>query len=590
VTLSSSPARLPSWLAASSFLFIASACATDGPAKNASGPATGGSRTGGTGGAGGTGTGGTGGSATGGGGSNGDSPLLPARIRRLTNAEYDASVRALLATGKRPSVEFSFPPDSRQGPANAPAGAAFSTNDAQRVDPVLAGKLDTAALALVAEARASGKLAELSPCTDTSAAGAKACATSFVRTFGERAYRRPLTDEEVTHLVTRTGSAYHVGADGHTYEDGIDVLTRVLLQTPGFLYVTELGNGEASPTFELTPNEIATSLAYLLTSAPPDAALLTAAAQGALATPDAREAEALRLLQTPAGRERVVHVVREWLGIEDVARREKAQSVYPEFSSTSQAMENESRAFIEEVLFNSSGTLAELLTADWTIAEAPLAAVYGVSPAGAGQRTSLAGAGRRGILNQGAFLSVFATNNGSHPVFRGVAVMRRIACLDTPDPGALGIVVTFPAPDATKTTRVRFEQHAFDDECTGCHATIDPFGFALENFDGMGKLRSTENGLPIDTTVTIPEGSDLEGTYANSAELVTALARSTSVKACLARQLFRSSAARSDESVRGAEEAFVELWQTLPAEKQDRLTDVLVAYVKSPSFVERRAQ
>lgn len=517
-------------------------------------------------------------------------PHLPARIRRLTNAEYDASVRALLATSIRPSTEFSFPPDARQGPSNSPAGAAFTVNDAQRVDSVLASKLDAAAQALVDEARDSGKLAELSPCADTSAAGGEACAETFLRTFGKRAYRRPLSDEEVTSLVSRPGSAYHIGADGHSYEDGINVLTRVVLQTPAFLYVTELGDSTSTATLELTPNEVASSLSYLLTSGPPDATLREKAASGELLTPDGREAEARRLLLTPAGRERLVRVVREWLGIDDVAHREKAQSVYPEFAGASQAMENESRAFIEEVLFDSSGTLTELFTADWTIAEEPLAAVYGLTPAGAGQRTSLAGVPRRGILNQGAFLSVFATNNGSHPVFRGVAIMRRVACLDTPDPGALGIVVSFPASDSQKTTRTRFEAHALDPGCAGCHTTIDAFGFAMENFDGMGKLRTTENGFPIDTTVTISAGSDFDGTYSDSTELLTALAGSSSVKACLARQIFRSCAARSDESVREVEDAFVDIWQGLPPDQQDRLADVLVAYVRSPLFIERRPQ
>lgn len=557
------------------------------PSAGSGGSAAGGTGAGGTGGS----VGGTAGSSSGSGGSGAvsTSPYLPARIRRLTNAEYDASVQSLLATSKRPSVEFSFPPDARQGPTNSPAGAAFSMNDAQRVDPVLATKLDTAALAVVAEARQSGKLAELSPCADASTGG-EACAATFVRAFGERAYRRRLFDEEVTTLVTRAGSAYHVGADGHTYEEGIDVLTRVMLQTPAFLYVTELGASTASTTFDLTPNEVATSLAYLFTSAPPDAGLLAKAAAGELAVPEGREAEARRLLATPAGRQRFVRVVREWLGIESVARREKAQSIYPDFSGASQAMENESRAFIEEVLYGSTGTLGELLTADWTIAEAPLSAVYGITPAGAGQRTSLAALVRRGILNQGAFLSVFATNNGSHPVFRGVAITRRLACLETKDPGALGIVVSFPPADSSKTTRTRFETHSLDSQCAGCHTTIDAFGFALENFDGMGKLRTTENNLPIDTTVTVETGSDLDGTYANGPELFEAMASSASVKECLARQLFRSSAARSDQSVRAAEDAFVESWRALPADEQDRPADVLVAYAKSQKFVQRRPE
>ena len=527
-------------------------------------------------------------SSTGGSGQGGSSSptsgsdALPARIRRLTRAEYDASVQALLGTSLAPSVELSFPPDAKQGPANSPAGAAFTVNDAQRVDPVLVDKLDTAAQALVAEARESGRLEQLAPCAD-SGAGGEACAKTFIQTFGAKALRRPLNEEEAAGLL----KAFHVGADGYSYADGIDLVTRVLLQSPGFLYTTELGEPGAGPSFVMTGNEIATALSYLLTSAPPDDALLAIAASGALATPEAREAEARRLLDTPQGRRRFVRVVREWLGIDDVAHREKSQNVYPEFASVSHAMDQESRAFIEEVLYGSTGTLAELLTADYTIAEPALAAVYGV-PAGApGGRTSLAQVKRRGILNQAAFLSVFASNNGSHPVFRGVAIMRRVACLNVPDPGALGIVVSFPAADTTKTTRARFEAHAMDAGCAGCHNKIDNFGFALEGFDGMGKARTEENNLPVDTTVALQTGTDLDGSYSDAVELVSALAESDAVKACLARQLFRSSAARSDASVKEAEDAFVETWRQLPTQQQGRLADVLLAFIKSPTFVQR---
>jgi hypothetical protein len=574
------------------------------PQTDGSGPSSGVGGGGGTGGRTGAGAGGasgatasggssgwsaTGGSAAGGanGGTGSNGALLPARIRRLTNAEYDRSVQVLLGTSRAPSIELSFPPDARQGPANSPAGAAFTVNDAQRVDPVLADKLDAAAQTLVTEARGSGKLSELAPCADPSGSGEE-CAKTFLRSFGERVFRRPLSDDELSGLTASPTSAYHVGSDGYSYEEGIDLLLRVLLQSPAFLYVTELGQEGALGTIQLTADEIATQLSYLLTSGPPDETLLGRAATGALASPEGREAEAQRLLSSPAGRARLVRVVEEWLGIDEVARREKAQSVYPAFKDIAPAMEEESRAFIDEVLNRSTGTLTELLTADWTVPNAALSELYGVPWAGAGQRTSLAAVKRRGILNQGAFLSVFATNNGSHPVFRGVALMRRIACLETPDPGALGIVVSFPAADADKTTRERFEVHSSDPGCAGCHATIDAFGFALEGFDGMGKTRTEDNGRPIDTSVVLETGSDVDGTYADSVELLGALARSDSVRACLARQLFRSSAGRSDQSVLDAENAFVDVWQRLPAAQQDRLADVLVAFVKSPSFVERR--
>jgi hypothetical protein len=526
--------------------------------------------------------------ASSGGGATGASAYIPARVRRLTNAEYDASVQALLGTTLAPSVSMSFPPDARQGPANSPAGAAFSLNDGQRVDPVLADKLDAAAQALVSEARANGKLAALSPCANPAGAAGEACAKTFVQSFGAKAYRRPLTTDEIAGLVSSSAtSAYHVAADGYTYADGIDLITRVILQSAGFLYLTELGDSPAGSIVTLNANEIAASLSYLLTSAPPDDTLLGNASSGLLATADGRESEARRLIASPAGRARFVRVVREWLGIENVARREKATSVYPEFAGVASSMEDESRAFIDEVLNNSTGTLAELLTADWTIVDGPLAAVYGVTSAGAGKHTSLTKVGRRGILNQGAFLSVFANANSSHPVFRGVAIMRRIACLSLPDPGALGIVVSFPAGDTTRTTRARFEAHATDAKCATCHDTIDEIGFAFENFDGMGKARTTENNLPVDTKVTLEAGSDIDGTYSDSNALAAALAQSPSVRACLARQIFHSAAGRSDGTIADAENGFLAIWNQLPAAQQGRFADVLVAYIRSPLFVQR---
>ena len=517
-----------------------------------------------------------------------EAAYLPARVRRLTNAEYDTSVKALLGTATTPSMQFSFPPDARQGPKSSPAGPAFTLNDAQRVDPVLADKLDTAALALVAEARANGKLAALAPCASPTGSAGEACARTFVQTFGAKAYRRTLADAEIDGLVVGAKSAYHVGADGYTYNDGIDVLTRVLLQSAGFLYVTEIGDVGAGATFTMAPTEVAMAMSYLLTAGPPDATLATNASAGMLSTAAGREQEARRLIATAAGRARLVRVVREWLGIDDVAHKEKATSLYPNFAAVSPAMEAESASFIDEVVINSTGTLGELLNADWTIIDSALGAVYGVTSAGAGKRTSLAGVGRRGILNQAAFLSVFATNNGSHPVFRGVALMRRVACVEVPDPGVLGIVVSFPAADTTKTTRARFEQHALDPGCATCHASIDTFGNAFEGYDGMGRARTTENGLPIQTGVTIKVGSDLDGTYADSNALAAALAASPSVRTCLARQLFRSSAGRSDSTVAASENAFVEVWKQLPAEQQGKLVDVLVAFVRSPLFTERR--
>jgi hypothetical protein len=522
---------------------------------------------------------GPGGPSTGGVGGTGDpnasSPLLPARIRRLTNAEYDASVQALLGTAQKPSPSSAFPPDSRQG--------SFTLNDAQRVDPVLAKQLDVAALALVGEARGNGRLAALASC-----GAGEACATTFITSFGARAYRRPLTSEETAALV----AVYRAGAEGATHEEGIDLVARAMLQSAGFLYVTELGDpattaGGAVSKVTLTGNETAAALSYVLGGVPPDQPLLDAAGTGQLATGDGREQQARRLLALPGGRDRVVRVIREWFGVDRIADTAKDATVYPAFAGVKAAMEAESLGFINEVMSRGTGTVGELLGADWTIADASLASIYGVSSAGSG-RTSLAGVGRRGLLNQGAFLSVYAHASETAPVLRGVAIMRRVACLPLKSPTELNIVVTPPMPDPSKTTRQRFDLHVTDALCRSCHQSIDAFGFAFEGYDGMGKLRSTDSNLPVDSTTTVATGHDFDGSYADSNGLAAALAASADVRACAARQIFRASAGRSDDSVAGAESAFVDVWRTLPADAQGNVIETLVAFVRSPAFVERR--
>ena len=563
-----------------------------GPAGSGGGKGSGGSPGSGgaiisaSGGASSPGSGGTNGSG-GSGGSAADA-LLPARIRRLTDREYDASVQALLGTTQAIGANV-FPPDSRQG--------GFTVNDAQRVDPVLAKQLSDAATTLVAEARGNGKLASLAPCSDTTKGGA-ACATTFIKSFGAAAYRRALTDDEVSSLVT----IYHAGADTAAYNDGIDLIARAVLQSAGFLYVTEIGAGSAPPAtgamVTMTPNETASVLAFLLTSAPPDSTLLAAASQ--LNDPDMREQQARRLLKTPAAQAGLVRLVREWLGIDGIDGIAKDTTVYPMFAGVKDDMVAESQDFVREVLVNSTGTVNELFSADWTIASPALAAVYGVKGASSG-RTSLSSVGRRGILNQGAFLSVYAHASESGPVFRGVAIMRRVACMALGSPAARIISVVPPMPDPAKTTRDRFAAHVSDPLCAACHDSIDSIGFAFEKYDGMGMARPVMNGHPMEnnqpvvTATTLGDKDDeqkmdFDGSYADSDALAMALAGSAQVRACMARQVFRSSAGRSDSVAADPEQAFVDLWSQLPPDKQGNVIETLVAYIRSPAFTMRSGQ
>jgi hypothetical protein len=515
-----------------------------------------------------------GGSATGVGGAGGTEGLnnLPARIRRLTSYEYDAAVGQLFGTASTFGATFS--PDARQD--------GFTMNDAPRVDPVFAMQAAAAAEKLAAGTKMN--LAAVAPCAP-SVASDESCARAFIDSFAARAYRRPLVSREVEALL----ALYRTARAGASYADGIEVVVQAILQSPEFLYVTEIGETPRAPLAKLTPHETANAIAFLMTGAPPDDPLRSAAASGEIASSEARTAQAKRLFAS-AGSNQMTRVVEEWLGIDRIAETAKDSNVYPDFQRLKDAMKQEADDFIAEVMWRSQGTIADLLSEDWTIASDDLARMYyggAAVPARTNGRVSLAGIRRRGVLNQAAFLSVYAHATETAPVLRGVAVLRRLACIDVPSPASLNINVVPPVPDPAKTTRERFATHATDPVCAACHTNIDAFGFSFENMDGMGKERTDEAGRPVDSSAAVAVAMDFDGTYRDSSELVTRMATSSAVRACFARHLFRYAAARSDKTVAAAERAFVNGWNGMP--NAGSLGDLLVAWVGSDAFVERRA-
>jgi len=500
--------------------------------------------------------------------------LLPARIRRLASPEYDASVHALLGTAQSPASGPDFPPDLRQD--------GFTVNDAQRVDEVIIERLADAADALACEARDNGTLARLAPCA--SSADATSCAQRFIGEFGAKVYRRPLSSEEQSALL----GLYTIASEGATYEDGIAHVTRGLLQSAGFLYLTELGSGASAVagTIELTAQELATSLSYFLTSAPPDDELLAKAQAGALADPREREAQARRIFaHNPLAQATVVRLVREWLGIDGLADSAKDSLIYPDFEREKPKMLAESEAFVRAVAFQSTGTIAELFNAHWTVNSGPLA-LYKTAGKGPLEGSSTL-TDRVGILNQAAFLATYANAHESHPIFRGVAVARRVTCYPLDSPASFNLQVVPPAPDPTKTTRERFSVHPADSICAGCHDIIDPYGFSFEHFDGMGAYRAQDNGQAVDSSVSVSVMSDFDGPYADSNQLAAALAQSESVRECFARFMFRAAAASGDSAATPGEAEFVELWRATPAAAQGSIIETLIAYVKSPTFASR---
>jgi hypothetical protein len=544
----------------------------------------------------------------------------------LSNAEYDASVAALFGTKLTPAAS-TFAADSTQ--------SGYSLNEAQVVASQMAKQLDTAAISLVTEARSNGTLAKLSPCADPVNNGAT-CAATFVQTFGAQVYRRPVQSDEAANLATVYQAAVSGDTGSSPYNDGIDLITRAMLQSPGFLYVTELGPAAPStdPSVTLTPYELASTMSYLLTAGPPDATLMQAAASGGLSSPDQLETQARRILASaPGSTGRLVRLVREWFGIDAIGQIGKDSTWYPDYAALNAAaiMDAETTSFITEVLTKNSGTVGELLGAGYTVIN-PTSTVtssaistyyskfYGVT--GSSGEVSLIGAkggARVGLLNQGAWNAVYAHASTSAPVLRGVAVMRRVACIPVPDPSTLKITVPPPpAPDASnpQTTRALFDVHGTTTGCAMCHATIDAFGFTFEGYDGMGEYRTIDADskgavhlgaekvtstrsqaiggyeyLAINTATTVSGTStDLDAAFTDSNALGTALATSPTVAACAPVQLFRGSTGRSDATgaLTDSETAFQTLWSQLAPDKQGNIVEILIAYIRSPLFAQRR--
>jgi hypothetical protein len=491
--------------------------------------------------------------------------LLPARVRRLTNLEYERSVSALLGTPV--SVAGALPPELRQD--------GYTPNAAQTSAASVATELDRLARELSGDA-VKRRLSELAPCH---ARGDRACALEFVRGFGRRAYRRPLTPVEETALLR----AFDEGtADGGGFAGGAELVLRVLLQSPSFLYVSELGaRGAPGETVTLGAYEIASVLSYAVRGGPPDEELYAAAERGELSSAAGRERQARRLLGQRDTRHHFRRFVLEWLEVDGLERTAKSAELFPEYEALKPAMLAETEAFVDEVMVNAGASVKALLGAGFASVEPQMARYYGLSTFG--PRASLRGTGRSGVLQQASFLSAHAHEDSTSPVKRGDFVMRRLLCTPHRRPAELGIDLVIPAPSATKTTRERFSAHVSDPSCAGCHRVMDPLGFAFENFDAAGRARRDENGVLVN-----PSGeSELFGervSFRDSAELSRLLAADARVEECFARQAFRYFSAQSD---RGVEASFLELRDDLDEERRGSVIEELVSFVKSDLFVQR---
>ncbi|WP_438021081.1 DUF1592 domain-containing protein [Sorangium sp. So ce315] len=457
----------------------------------------------------------------------------------MTRFEYNNTVRDLLGTSQTPAEQF---------PVDEVAGGFNNNASVLTISPLHAEKYLLAAESLAAEAVA-GDLSRLLPCDPVAVEGnvaqEESCARQFIEQFGRRAYRRPLAPADVERLMR----AYAAGRTDGSLREGIEVVIRAVLQSPRFLFRLELRHDldATSPRVRLDPYEIASRLSYLVWASGPDDELLAAAEAGLLETPAQLAERTRQMLQTPKARLAITEFYRQWLNLGKLETIVKEKGEFPGFDDELVAgMRAETPAFIEHVLWSGDRKLSSLLTLPVGFATEAVAQVYGVTvPPGSStpQLVNLPPDQRAGVLTQPGFLAVHAHPDQTSPVLRGKAIRQKFMCQEPPPPPD-DVDLTPPTGEQGVTARERFQQHASDSTCKGCHQLMDPIGFAFENFDSIGAFRTEEGGQVIDSSGEMFLSEDMDGPFVGVRELAEKLADSAQVRECLATQWFRYAAGR----------------------------------------------
>lgn len=395
----------------------------------------------------------------------------PTGVRRLTVYEYDNMLVDLLQDDTRPALNML--PEDKSAPFD---------NDflAQWPSAVLVESCETLAADIATRLLADAPRRDaIVGCTADDAA----CLTSFVERFGRRAFRRPLTPEEVQSFVT-LGSEYATS----DFYAGVEVVLRAFLQSAAFLYRIELGTPvDGQPgLYRLNDYEIGTRMAFLLWGSAPDDALLDAARDGRLSLAEGRREAALRMLGDERARRQIDRFHAQWLAYEKM----------PLSADLTMRMRAETAALLTRVIFEEQASWLDIFQATETFVDDTLAQHYGFPP-GASGWVDTARTGRQGILSHGSFLSAASNPADTSPTKRGVLVRERLLCetIGPPDPDA-------PAdmpPDPT-FGNCKWDQYAASRatsaKCTGCHEQLDLLGFGLENYDMQGRYRTHDDNKP----------------------------------------------------------------------------------------------
>jgi hypothetical protein len=414
---------------------------------------------------------------------------------------------------------------------------------------------------------------------DPAGANEQTCVQSFIRDFGKRAWRRPLSTDEQARLF---GVFSKARADQNAVDVALRMVVEVLLQAPQFIYLLEPSTLAAGSIAPLDSWQVASRLSYFLLGSMPDETLFAEAEKGALTTSEQVATQARRLLSLPRARDRIGLFFEEWMHLRNVDRMQKDPTLFPGYSpELGPLLQQQVRLFGTSIILDQAGTPADLLTASWTYMAPQLAPLYGVpaGPPGNFVRVELDPTRRAGLLTHAGILASLAKANQTDPVHRGKFVRERLLCQTVPPP-PVNANITPPEVKPGSTTRERFAQHRADPSCAGCHALMDPIGLGFEHYDALGQWRDTDQNLPIDATGDVTN-SDVSGPYDGAIELTQRLAQSQAVKDCLVQTWFRFAHGRS---VTAADAGNLSILNAAFANSAFKLSELMVSVTQTHAF------
>jgi len=353
---------------------------------------------------------------------------------------------------------------------------------------------------------------QLFVCRPASANQESACADRILTTLLRRAYRRDVTADDL-RLVRRF---YEAGRAERDFDLGIQRALERVLVSPQFLFRIEQEAAGVAPgaVYRVSEFELASRLSFFLWSSIPDDELLDAAAAGTLRQPEVLRRQVDRMLADPRSRSLVTNFAAQWLFLRDVETKEPDVYLFRDFDEgVRAAFARETELFLDSILRQKRSVL-DLLTADYTFLNEPLARHYGIPHITGShfRRVTLpAGSPRRGLLGHGSILSVTSYSTRTSPVLRGKYVLENLLASPPPPPPP-----DVPSLDTERSgqplsMKEAMQLHRASPACAGCHAKMDPIGFALENFDAIGRWRGEENGRPLDVSSALPDGTPVDG-------------------------------------------------------------------------------